>query len=225
MCGFCRLLIDEHIRFDYNIDSLVNEVMTTSAIDLIQKLIEARDGVLHTSDVLAAGLSRTTLAKLERAGELVRVARGQYVLPDELPDALYLWQKRIPILVYSHETALFLHDMAERTPSRHTATLPSDRRLSSTFPGDVKVYMIKPELFEVGLISLPTKMGHSVRAYDVERTVCDILRSRNKIDDQTVVAAMKNYAARSNKNMNKLGQYAAMFRQTKILRHYLEVLL
>jgi predicted transcriptional regulator of viral defense system len=217
--------VDKYISFEYNADSFVNEVIVVSAADMIKKLIETHDGIVHTSDVVAAGLSRTTLAKLTREGALVRVARGQYVLPDELPDELFLWQKRMPILIYSHETALFLHGMAERTPSRHTATLPSNVRLSPTFPGDVKVYMIKPELFEVGLISLPTKMSHSVRAYDTERTVCDILRSRNKIDDQTVVAAMKNYAIRTDKDMNKLGQYAAMFRVTKILRRYLEVLL
>jgi len=89
----------------------------------------------------------------------------------------------------------------------------------------VKVYMIKPELFETGLVSLSTKMGHFVRSYDVERTVCDILRSRSRIDDQTVVAAIRNYAGRKDKDMNKLGAYASAFRLTRILRRYLEVLL
>jgi predicted transcriptional regulator of viral defense system len=200
-------------------------VIITSAIDCVKNLIKNNEGVVHTADVLAAGLSKTTLSKLERDGLIVRAARGQYVLPDELPDELYLWQLRMARLIYSHETALFLHDMAERTPARHTITLPTDVRLSATFPGDVKVFMIKQELFDVGLVSLSSKMGHFVRVYNIERTVCDILRSRNKIDDQTVAAAMKNYANRKDKNMNKLGQYAALFRVTKILRHYLEVLL
>jgi predicted transcriptional regulator of viral defense system len=196
-----------------------------TAIDIFAKLINDKGGVVHTADAVAAGLSKTTLSKLEVSGKVVRVARGQYVLPDELPDELYLWQLRMPRLTYSHETALFLHDMAERTPLRHSITLPSNMRLSATFPGNVKVYLIKPELFEVGLTTLPSKMGHEVRVYDAERTVCDILRSRNKIDDQTVPAAIKNYANRKNKDMNKLGQYAALFRVTKILRQYLEVLL
>jgi predicted transcriptional regulator of viral defense system len=203
----------------------VNEVITAAAIEIVENLIKNNGGFVSTADVIAAGLSKTTLSKLARNGQLVRVARGQYVLPDELPDELYLWQLRMPHMVYSHETALFLHDMAERTPARHTITLPTDVRLSATFPGDVKVYMIKPELFDVGIVSIPSKMGHDVRAYDAERTVCDILRSRNKIDGQTVVAAMKNYASRPSKDMNKLGQYAALLRVTKILRHYLEVLL
>jgi predicted transcriptional regulator of viral defense system len=200
-------------------------VIITPAIDIIQNLIEQNQGFIRTVDVLGAGVSRTTLAKLERDGALVRVARGQYILPDDLPDELFLWQQRMPSLVYSHETALYLHGMAERTPERHSITIPSNKRLSATFPGDVKVYMIKPVLFEIGLIFLPTKMGHTVRSYDVERTVCDILRSRSRIDSQTVIAAVRNYADMRDKNMNKLGRYASMFRMTKILRHYLEILL
>jgi predicted transcriptional regulator of viral defense system len=200
-------------------------VIATTAIETLVNLINNNGGVVSTADVLSAGLSKTTLSSFEREGLIVRVARGQYILPDELPDELYLWQLRMPRMVYSHETALFLHDMAERTPLKHTITLPSDVRLSATFPGDMKVYLIKQELFDIGLVSLSSKMGHSVRAYNVERTICDILRSRNKIDDQTVAAAMRNYADRPNKDMKILGQYAALFRVTKILRQYLGVLL
>jgi predicted transcriptional regulator of viral defense system len=200
-------------------------VIVTPAIDIIQNLIRQKQGIIRTADVLGAGISRTTLANLERKGLVVRAVRGQYVLPGDLPDELFLWQQRMQLLIYSHETALFLHGMAERTPERHSITIPSSARLSATFPGDVKVYMIKPELFEAGLVSLPTKMGHSVRSYDAERTVCDILRSRSRIDDQTVIAAVRNYANMNGKDMNKLGGYAATFHLTKILRHYLEVLL
>jgi predicted transcriptional regulator of viral defense system len=199
--------------------------MIMSAINFIENLIRTHHGVIHTADALNAGLSKTTLSKSVSDGLIVRVARGQYILSDELPDELFLWQLRMPRLIYSHETALFLHNMAERTPATHTVTLPTNVRLSATFPGEVKVYMIKPELFEVGIISLPSKMGHIVRTYDVERTVCDILRSRNKIDDQIVISTMKNYIGRNNKNMNKLGQYAEMFHLTKVLRRYLEVLI
>jgi len=200
-------------------------MVTMATIDTIEKLIKTHGSIIRTSDVLEAGLSRTTLSKMERDGKLVRVARGQYILPDELPDELFLWQKRKPLLVYSHETALFLHDMAERTPAKHSITLPSNARLSATFPGDLKVYFITPGLLELGIDTLRTKMGHEVRCYNIERTVCDILRSRNKVDDQTVIAAIKNYASLNDKDLVKLGRYSEVFNITKILRQYLEVLL
>jgi hypothetical protein len=58
---------------------------------------------------------------------------------------------------------------------------------------------------------LPSMMGHEVRAYDIERTVCGIVRSRNRIDDQTFFAAIKNYTSMKDRDFNELGQYAEAF--------------
>jgi len=181
--------------------------------------------LLSTSDALDAGISKTTLSHLVKEGRLERFAHGQYVLPDRLPDELHILQQRISRMVYSHETALFLHDMSERTPPRQSVTIPSNMKLPKTFAGDYKVYYVKPDLFELGMTSLSSKMGHMVIAYDAERTICDVLRSRSRVDSQTIAAAMKNYALRKGKDLNRLGQYAAAFRVTRLLRQYLEVLL
>jgi predicted transcriptional regulator of viral defense system len=208
-----------------NIVMFVKEASLTSTIAIITELIKKNGGIIRTADALNAGVSRTSLCKLERIGLLERVARGQYVPPDSFPEELHIWQRRMNLLVYSHETALFLHGKTERTPERHSVTLPSVTRLSPTFPGDLKVYFVKPQLHELGAISLPSMMGHEVRAYDVERTVCDVARSRSRIDDQTFIAAIKNYASMKNRDLNKLGQYAEIFRIAKILRTYMEVLL
>lgn len=199
-------------------------MIITNKIDTIFNLIK-RDGLLRTSDALAAGISRTTLSNLVKEGKLERIAHGQYVLPDILPDELYILQQRIGKMIYSHETALFLHDMTERVPARHSVTIPSDTKLPKKFVGDYKVYYVKSELFNLGQITLPSKMGHEVKAYDAERTICDILRSRNRIDDQTVVAAMKIYVDKKDKDLNRLSRYAVVFHVTKLLRQYLEVLL
>jgi predicted transcriptional regulator of viral defense system len=165
------------------------------------------------------------LSNLAANGLVERIARGQYALPGAASDELFVWQQRAPRVIYSHETALYLHDMAERAPLRHAITLPGDCKLSATFPADLKVYYVKPALHELGVVLLPSKMGHRVRAYDIERTVCDILRNKRRIDAQTVVTALKNYAAASHKNLNRLRRYAEAFRLTKTLQQYLEILL
>ena len=76
----------------------------------------------------------------------------------------------------------------------------------------------------MGICSVPSKMGNDVTTYNAERTICDILRSRNRVESQTVTAAMKNYAARKGQDWNQLSKYAEIFRITKLLRQYLEVL-
>ena len=185
----------------------------------------SQHGFIHTAEAEAAGVSRAMLSKLVRSGKLERIAHGQYILPDVMPDELLLLQQRVAGVIYSHETALFLHNMAERTPLQHSVTIASGKKLSPAASEGVKVYRIKPELHELGVTVLPTKMGNEVHVYDLERTICDVLRSRNRMDDQVVVAAMKAYAVHKGQDMNRLRQYAQAFHLTKKLRQYLEVLL
>jgi predicted transcriptional regulator of viral defense system len=189
------------------------------------KLIEKNGGVVRTKDAVAAGTSRTVLSNLVQAGVLTRIARGQYVLTDTFPDDLHIWQQRMKLIVYSHETALFLHGMAERTPAVYSVTIPSNVKISPTFPVDLKVYYVKPELYNMGVVFAPSMMGHEVRTYDIERTICDVLRSRNRIDSQTVSHALRSYMALRHKDLNRLREYAESFRVTRILRQYMEVLL
>ena len=70
-----------------------------------------------------------------------------------------------------------------------------------------------------------TPIGNKVNAYDLERTVCDIVRSCNKIGTETFLAALKAYAASPKKNLNLLDSYAKQMRLAGVVRKYLEVLL
>ena len=99
-------------------------------IDLIIQLAKEKNGHFTTSDVIEAGISRTTLGRLADKGQVIRIERGQYILPDIIPDELYIYQLRSEKIIFSHETALFLLDMAERTPFQHTVTIPSNYKLS-----------------------------------------------------------------------------------------------
>ena len=70
-----------------------------------------------------------------------------------------------------------------------------------------------------------TPFGHTIPVYDMERTICDLLRCRNSIEMQTFQGALKMYARRKDKDLRRLMKYASLFRVEKILRQYLEVLL
>jgi predicted transcriptional regulator of viral defense system len=190
----------------------------------IDRLLFENNGVLRTSDAVHAGVSRMTLSQLVKKGSLVRIAHGQYIKPSDIPDELYVLQQRSSKIIFSHETALFLHDMAERTPLSHCVTIPSNSKLSPSLSEGCKIYYSKPELFDLGQCTVMSKAGHEVITYDIERTVCDILRSRGRIDSQTLAAAVKNYATRNNQEWNKLREYSEIFHVAKLLRQYLEVL-
>ena len=89
----------------------------------------------------------------------------------------------------------------------------------------IKVYTIKKELHGVGVITMNTPFGNPVLVYDVERTICDVIRNRSGIEMQIWQNALKQYAKCQNKDLRKLMRYARMFHVEKLLRQYLEVLL
>ena len=171
------------------------------------------------------GVSKNTLYKLCKENKIHRVARGQYILPEELQDELLSISKRSDQIIFSHETALFLHGISDRTPFEHTITVPSDYTVSAAIKNECKIYYIKPELFDLGRTTLTTPAGNEVPVYDLERTICDMIRSRNKVGTETFLAALKLYAASPKKDLNKLHSYAKKMRVANVLRQYLEVLL
>lgn len=195
-----------------------------NTLKIIKKLLAKNSGIVRTADVVRAGISRTVLCNLVKDGQLERIAHGRYIRPDDMPDELYLLQQRSAQIIFSHETALYLHNMAERTPLCHVFTIPSNRRVSASLSDGCKIYYVKPEYYNLGQCTVKSKMGNVLRVYNVERTICDILRSRSRIDSQTFAAAVKNYAAYKKQDWNKLRKYAEIFRVGNILRQYLEVL-
>ena len=181
--------------------------------------------MITTKAAEEAGISRAMLSKLCKEGRLQRIARGQYMLCDKMPDEMLSLSLRTAHLVFSHETALFLHGISDRTPFVHSITAPSDKVPSPALREECKVYYIKPELFDLGRTKMTTTFGNEVPCYDLERTICDIIRSRNKMGTETFLAALKLYAASSKKDLNRLNTYAKKMSLTNVVRQYLEVLL
>lgn len=192
---------------------------------VIMEEIKQNNNMITTAQVAALGFSRAVLSKYVKADLLERSRQGVYILPDSMHDDMYTLMLRSDKIVFSHDTALFLNGLSERTPFEHSVTIPSNCVLSNVLMDECKCYYIKPDLFDVGVVKKKTTFGNEVRCYDAERTICDLLRSRNRIDEETVINAIKKYAAYKEKDLNRLATYAEKFRVGKILKQYMEVLL
>ena len=188
-------------------------------------LLAEQDGMLQTSQAVARGIVKPIFYEYIKERKLEQVAHGIYVSEDTWIDAMFLLHLRCGQAVFSHESALFFHDLTDREPSPYAITVRRGYSTTRIKAEGLSVYTIKPELFDVGVSSGQTPFGHTVPVYDMERTICDLLRSRSRIEIQTFQGALKAYARRKDKNLRALMQYAGMFKVEKILRQYLEVLL
>lgn len=191
----------------------------------LQAIAAKNGGIIETKQAEQQGVSRSMLSRLCKNGEIQRIVSGQYVLPHDMQDELLSISKRSNQVVFSHETALYLNGISDRTPFEHTVTVPSGSKPSSFVRAECKIYYIKPELFALGRTTLTTPAGNSVPSYDLERTICDIVRSRSRIGTETFLAALKMYAANPENNLNKLNVYAQQMHMAGVVRKYLEVLL
>ena len=192
---------------------------------IIMKSMAENKNMITTAEVLSLGFSKQLLLKYVRAGLLERIRQGVYILPDAIHDDMYTMMLRSEYIVFSHESALFLNGLSDRTPFMHSITLPSDKTVPGSIKDECTYFYIKPELHRLGLIERETGFGNLVRCYDPERTICDILRSRSRMDEETVIAAIKNYGGYKNKNLQKLAEYAEKLKVSKQVKGYMEVLL
>ena len=191
----------------------------------LQSVLKQNGGMVTTAQANEVGVSNERLRMLVHSGDLERVTTGIYVLPDEFTDKMFIVQLRRPKIIYSHETALFLHELTDRDPISYMVTVPTGYNPTRLREDGFTVFTIKRELHEIGVTKLTTMFGNSVTVYDLERTICDCLRSRNNLDIAVVTDALKRYVKRKDKNLNKLMQMAETFKVTKLLRGYMEVLL
>ena len=72
---------------------------------------------------------------------------------------------------------------------------------------------------------MKSPFGMQIWVYDVERTICDIIKNKNKIDAEIFSKALKNYIASKKKNINRLMKYARIMNIEKKVLEYMEVLL
>lgn len=191
----------------------------------LNQLIEEHGGTIQTFQVLEAGISKPAFYAYVKEKRLEQAAHGVYVSPDAWTDAMYLLHLRCGQAVFSHETALFFHDLTDREPLRYSITVKTGYNPSRLQGDGIQVYTVKKGLHAIGRTITQTPFGHTVPVYDMERTICDLLRSRSHIEIQVFQDALKQYARRKDKNLRTLMQYAAIFHVEKMLRQYLEVLL
>lgn len=193
--------------------------------DRILEHIDGNHGIITTAEIERMGFSRALLSMYERNGLLKRVRHGIYILPDSLHDDLFTLMLCSKEIVFSHETALFLNGMSERTPFVHSVTIPSSTKLSRSLNAQCICHYIKPELHSLGETQRLTTFGNPVRCYNAERTVCDMLRSRRRLEEESVLMALKNYASSPERNLPLLSEYAEALGVMKPLKTYMEVLI
>lgn len=191
----------------------------------IQKILNKNNGYITTKEVTDNNIPRIYLTKMVESKKIVRINRGHYTFNDILVDDFYRMINKSKNAIYSHNTALYFHDLSDRTPLRYDITVPSGYNGSLQKDINVNLFYVKKDLLNLGLTTLNSPLGQPVKVYDIERTVCDVIKNRNKIDKEILSKALKNYSNLKGKDLSKLVKYAEKLGIKKKVMEYMEALL
>lgn len=191
----------------------------------ILKIVEKNNGYITTSEVVNNGIERRFLTNMVKKGTLVRISKGYYGLPNYIADEYYKIASKSKNARFSMATALYLHNLSERNPLVFNVTLPFGYSGILQKQKNVILNFVSRDILDLGVIEMESPFGMKIKVYDIERTICDIIKNKNKIDGEIFSKALKDYARSKNKNLNKLARYAKIMKIEKKVSEYMEVLL
>ena len=183
--------------------------------------------VITNKEAEELGYTRHNLSELTKSGQLERLRPGLYQLKGKVIDDFVLISSNSNRIIFSHQTALYLHDISDRTPNVFHISVPQGYNAShiKNRYKDLQVHYVKKDLYEIGKTEIKSPQGNLIPVYDIDRTICDIIIDREKIDKQIFTEAIKRYFKSQNRNLRRLIKYSRLFKIENEIRKYMEVLL
>lgn len=191
-------------------------------IEVLRNYIENNNGIILASELKKLNIHKQYLKLLCDEGYIERKEKSVYVKKGKNVNDFFLIQQRYKTGVFSHNTALYFYHLTDRTPLKYDMTFKNNIRVNDEI---IEAHYIKEDKYELGIIKLKLQDKTTIKVYDMERTIIDILRDRNKIDLQIFNTAIKEYIKRKDKNLIKLSKYAKELKMENVLKKYMEVLL
>lgn len=187
-------------------EDFINE----SNIEIIQKLMARNNGYITVKEIENFGISRNYLAIMAQKNMIEKVAKGIYIDIRKIEDVYYLLSLSTPKIIYSHMTALYFHNLSIKAPDG-SFDLTVTKKYNNPKLKKHNVFYVDDKFYNIGIIEVETPQGNKVKAYDIERCICDIIRSKNRMDMEHIKYAVREYIKRKDNNLINLSKYADMF--------------
>lgn len=194
-------------------------------LEKILQLIQRNNGYITTKEIVDNGLSKMALKRLCDNGLLKRVSAGYYSLPNMINDDYYKIISKSKNAVFSYNTSLFLHELSDRTPLYFDVTVPRGYGGPLQNIDVVSLHYVDKNILNLGMEIIKSPFGMDIKCYDVERTICDIIKNKNNMDKEIYTKALKWYAEKKDKDMLKLSKYSKKLNIEKEVAEIMQLIL
>ena len=185
-------------------------------IDELQK----SGGFIKASEVKTRG-EYEQLRRATEEGTLLRLRNGVYVETSALANNMVDVERIVPGGVLCLYSAFAHYGLSTQVPPSFCIAIEAKRKLRLPDYPIIDLYYWKKENLEFG-ITQKDLSGYVVRITDLERTVCDAVKYRNKIGLDVCGEVIDNYLKVDTRNISLLNEYAGRLRLRTILTKYLE---
>lgn len=200
----------------------IKEFKDKSNIEIIESIMKMNNGYITSKQLSCFGIHRMYLNIMRKKGIIEKVGNGIYIDSSKIEDSYYVLNLGLPNIVYSHMTALYFHGLSIKAPNdKYDITVR--KTYNNKHLKEHNVFYVRDDIYELGITQIETPMGNKVRVYDIERCICDIIRSKKRMDSQHVKYSIREYLKRKDKNLNKLSIYAEKLGIKDEVMNYLEV--
>lgn len=175
----------------------------------LNKLFNKNKGILKTNQLKKAGFSDRKIKKLLIQGKINKIKRGYYEINNNIYPEDVIIARLFPEAIIYLESALFHYKYIDRVPSE-TQIAVNKNNEKSKYKIDyplIKVFYIEPKILQIG-VDYYEKMGIKIKIFDRDKTICDVIRYRNKLDVEIFRKSIKSYINDQNKNLKNLELYS-----------------
>jgi len=192
--------------------------------DSIADLVKKNNGIISSKEIAENNIETWYLTELVKKHRLERINRGVYLDPAyENYDEYFILQLKNSRCIFSYSSALYLHELTDRIPCLPEITVPRGYN-ASHIKDKAVVHSIRQDWYAVGQMDIKTAQGNVVKAYDAERTLCDLIRNRNNQDVEVFSKAFTLYFKSKTKDIWKLRDYAKRFAVSQKLESIQELI-
>ena len=200
----------------------IKEFKEESNFEVIESIMKKNNGYVTSKELDNFGIHRMYLNSMWKKGIIEKVAPGIYIDINKIEDNYYAFSLSMPNTIYSHMTALYFHGLSIKAPNdKYDITVPNNY-----FNYKIKnhnVFYVNRDIYELGLTQVDTPMGNKVKVYDKERCICDIIRSKNRMDSEFVKYSIREYIKRKDKDLIKISKYADKMGIKKEVMDFMEL--
>lgn len=192
-------------------------------MEKISHKVAALGGVISTTDIS----SEAEYKRIHRAaqrGELQKLRSGVYASPDALLDTMLDIERIVPGGVVCLYNAWSHYQLTTTIPPAFCVAIERKRKVVIPPSLPITLYYWKEEYLSLGVIE-KILSGHTVRITNIERSVCDAVKYRNKIGLDVCAEIVRTYLRKEGRDLSLLTEYAKRLRVWSTLKIYLEIAL